>query len=112
MRRPPSTPMYWPVVKEDLSEQSHRTASDTSLGVPNRPRGLKSPRAFIEFWFAESAVGHVSLDHRRTDGVHADTLRGTFGSGRLSQSQDAMLAGDVDTRAWRANQSRNGRHVD
>src|SRR5215472_2458899 len=42
MRRPPSMQRDWPVVKEDLSEQSHRTASDTSLGVPKRPRGCKA----------------------------------------------------------------------
>src|SRR5258706_14929537 len=39
--------MNWPVVKEDLSEQSHRTASATSIGLPKRPSGCWASTALL-----------------------------------------------------------------
>src|SRR5262245_11528615 len=43
--KPPSTSRLWPVTKEDRSEQSQRTASATSLGVPIRPIGCRAVNA-------------------------------------------------------------------
>src|SRR5215472_2458896 len=66
-------------------------------------QGVQSANAFIKFWFAEGAGGHVRLDHCGADGIHADAFLGTFGSGRLGQSQHAMFASDINARAGRAN---------
>ena len=84
-------PMYWPVVKEDFSEQSHRTASDTSRGVPKRPRGCKARARSLSSGSPKARSAMSVWHHRGADCVHADALRGTFGSGRLGQPQHATL---------------------
>ena len=43
---PPSRTRDWPVIKDARSEHMHTTASATSSGIPNRPRGWRSTRCF------------------------------------------------------------------
>src|SRR5882724_6851036 len=64
---PPSRTMSWPVMKEDLSEQSQRTASAISMGLPKRPIGCIARKRSIsgEAPKARSAIG-VSITAGQT----------------------------------------------
>src|SRR5579864_877624 len=47
--RPPSVAINWPVVNEDLSEESQSTASATSTALPKRPSGCCPSTAFLNW---------------------------------------------------------------
>ena len=96
-------PRYCPVVKEDLSEQSQRTASATSIGFPKRPRGCSESIRLLTAGSpkARSAIG-VSMTAGQ-NGVHANAVRGIFDCRRFRKAANAVLARDVDAGSRRSN---------